>query len=79
MSTVLRRCKPEDAKQTGEICYKAFKAISDAHNFPPDFPSPKVATTLLTDMIEQPNIYGVLAELDGRIVGSNFLDVRSVI
>jgi predicted N-acetyltransferase YhbS len=79
MSMVLRRCDPGDAEQIGEICYKAFKTISEEHNFPPDFPSAEVAISLLSDMIRHPNIYGVVAELDGRVVGSNFVDERSVI
>lgn len=79
MDITLRPGTPEDAKQCGEICYRAFKTISERHNFPPDFPSPEVATTLLAEFLAQPHIYGVVAELDGRVVGSNFIDERSII
>ena len=63
----------------GPICYAAFKAIADQHNFPPDFPSPEIATTLLSELLAHPDVYGIVAELDGRVVGSNFIDERSII
>lgn len=75
----LRPGTAEDAKQCGEICYRAFRTIAEKHNFPPDFPSPELATTLLSEFMVHPHIYGVVAELDGRVVGSNFVDERSVI
>jgi len=79
MSITLRQGTPEDAKQCGTICYNAFKAIAEQHNFPPDFPSSEIATKLLSDFLAHPKIYGVVAELDGQVVGSNFVDERSII
>ena len=35
----LRQSRPEDAQPLGEICYEAFKTISESHGFPPVFPS----------------------------------------
>jgi GNAT superfamily N-acetyltransferase len=61
------------------IAYEAFKAIADAHNYPPDFPSAQVATEVLSMLLAHPAFYSVVAEQDGRIVGSNFLDERSTI
>jgi GNAT superfamily N-acetyltransferase len=75
----LRPGTAEDSKLCGEICYRAFRTISEKHNFPPDFPSPELATTLLAEFLAHPHIYGVVAELDGRVVGSNFIDERSII
>jgi len=75
----LRLGTAEDSKLCGEICYRAFRTISETHNFPPDFPSPELATTLLSEFLVHPHIYGIVAELDGRVVGSNFIDERSVI
>jgi GNAT superfamily N-acetyltransferase len=69
----------DDAKQCGKICYSAFRAIAEEHNFPPDFLSPELTITLLSEFIAHPDIYGVVAELDGRVVGSNFVDERSII
>lgn len=69
----LRTPTIEDADRIGEIIYKAFKTISEVHSFPPDFPSPGPAIGLATMMIERPDVYGVAAEIDGLLVGSNFL------
>jgi predicted N-acetyltransferase YhbS len=75
----LRRANAADAPRLGEICYRAFKAIAEAHNFPPDFPSPDVAAGLLSGHISDERIFGIVAEIDGKIVGSNFLDERNSI
>jgi GNAT superfamily N-acetyltransferase len=69
----LRTGRPEDAEDCGSICYWAFKAMADQHNFPPDFPSPEVAVGLMTSLLSRGDVYSVVAEADGRVVGSNFL------
>src|ERR1051325_6233954 len=79
MDIKLRRGTPADAEISGRICYEASKTISQAHNFPPDFPSADVATGLISRMLGHPGFYSVIAEIDGRVVGSNFLDERNVI
>jgi len=75
----LRPARPEDAPACGRICFEAFRSISSRHNFPGDFPSPEVAVGELSGLLSHPGFYKVVAELDGRVVGSNFLDERSVI
>ena len=77
MQASLRRCQPGDAAAAGDICYRAFKALAEAHNFSPDFPSPDVAAVLLAGLIRHEQFFDVVAEIDGRIVGSNFLDERN--
>ena len=77
MTIVLRPGTAADAAACGPICYNAFKAVCTAHNFPPDFPSSEVASGLLSMLLAHPGFYSVTAELDGRIVGSNFMDERS--
>jgi predicted N-acetyltransferase YhbS len=79
MNATLRPGRPEDANACGTICYEAFKAIANQHNFPPDFPSREVAVELLSMLLSHQGFYAVVAESDGRIVGSNFLDERSTI
>jgi predicted N-acetyltransferase YhbS len=79
MNLTLRPGTPKDAERCGIICYEAFKSISEAHHFPPDFPSTEVAIGLMTWQLEHPGFYSVVAEADGEIVGSNFLDERHVI
>lgn len=73
MDLQLRAGKPEDAEKCGAICFNAFTAIAGAHAFPPDFPSPEVAAGLMSYLLSRENIFSVIAEIDGRIVGSNFL------
>ena len=77
MELKLRSGTPADAEVCGRICYNAFKTISEAHGFVPDFPAPEVAIDVLTRMLANPKFYSVVAEIDGRIVGSNFLDERN--
>src|SRR3954454_13442480 len=79
MDITLRAGKPDDAAICGRICYEAFKEIAERHNFAPDFPSAEVATGLMTWFLAHPGFYSVVAEMNGRVVGSNFLDERNPI
>jgi GNAT superfamily N-acetyltransferase len=76
MGETLRRAVPEDAPEGGRICYEAFASIAGAHNFPKDFESPDVTRGLLRMLIDHPGFYGVVAERDGKLLGSNFMDER---
>jgi len=78
-SILLRAGTPGDAEACGCICYQAFATLATGHGFPPDFPSPEVATEVLTGLLSHPGFYSLVAEIDGEIVGSNFLDERSAI
>ena len=73
MTAILRSPVPDDAPAAGTICFDAFKTIAERHGFPPDFPSPEIAIGLLSHLISRPDIHGVVAESNGRVVGSNFL------
>ncbi len=61
------------------VAFEAFKAISSAHNFPWDFPSPDAAVGLMKTLLSHPRFYSVVAEQDGTVVGSNFVDERGTI
>ena len=76
---VVRTATPEDSLVAGEICFAAFSTISAAHGFPCDLPGPEAAIAVLSMMFSNPGFHCVVAEHDGRIVGSNCLDERSVI
>jgi GNAT superfamily N-acetyltransferase len=76
---VVRTAMPEDSPIAGQICFDAFSEINAAHGFPCDLPGPEAAAGLLSTMFSSPGFYCVVAEHDGRIVGSNCLDERSVI
>lgn len=70
---------PDDATVCGRICYDAFGAISHAHGFPNDYPSVEAATGLVSSLLGHPGFYTVVAEADGSVVGSNFMDERAAI
>ena len=75
----LRPIEPADRDETARIVYEAFAGIHDRHGFARDFPTLEAALQLATGFIAHPSIWGVVAEIDGRIVGSNFLDERGPI
>src|SRR5688572_13205125 len=62
-----------------QIVFEAFADIHDHHRFPRDFPSIEAAQGMIGAWIPHPAVWGVVAELDGRVVGSNFLDERDPI
>jgi len=75
----LRSAEPADASDCAQIVFDAFGAIQDHHRFQRDFPALEAAAALLNVFIPHPMIWGVVAEIDGRLVGSNFLDERGPI
>lgn len=75
----IREATPEDGGVCGQICFDAFSTLNARHGFPCDFPSAEVAQGLITSMFSSPGIYCVVAEVDGRVVGSNCMDERAVI
>jgi predicted N-acetyltransferase YhbS len=77
MTLTIRPVAAADAPECGRIIHDAFAAIADRHNFPRDFPSVEVAAGLARMLISEPGFWGVVAEEDGRIRGSNFVDERS--
>src|SRR6516162_4568145 len=79
MAITIRPALAADAAACGAILYRAFQTLAQSHNFPPDFPSVDVATGLLSMLLASPGFYAVVAEDEGRIVGSNFADQRSQI
>jgi len=68
-----------DAVAAGTICFEAFKSIAGRHAFPPDFPSAEIAIGLLSALLTRSDVYSIVAEGDGRVVGSNFLWENGVI
>ncbi len=72
----LRGIEPGDREVAARITYEAFAGVHDRHRFPRDFPTLDVARELVAAFSTHPSIWGVVAESDGRVVGSNFLDER---
>jgi predicted N-acetyltransferase YhbS len=79
MAPALRPGRLEDAEPAGRICYEAFRAINEAHGFPPDLPTPEVGVWVLTTMLRNPGYHVVVAEDGDRVIGSNAVDLRSEI
>ncbi len=76
---MIRLATPADAAVCGPICYHAFAAISVAHGFPPDVPSPDAGIGIFSTMFGSSGFYCLVAEVEGRVVGSNCLDERALI
>ncbi len=73
----LRAVQPGDGDAMAHILFAAFAAIHDRHRFPRDFPTLDAAAELISGFTSHPRIWGVVAERDGHVIGSNFLDERS--
>jgi predicted N-acetyltransferase YhbS len=78
-AVVIRRGTPDDAAVCGRIGFEAFATLANKHNFPPDFPTPEHAAHVLSMMFSHPSFFCVVAEQDGKIIGSNCLDERTPI
>jgi len=79
MDVTLRRATAADTPECGRILYEAFATLADRHGFPHDFPSIEAATRSMGALVGNPGFHGIVAEVDGRVVGSSFLDERSTI
>jgi GNAT superfamily N-acetyltransferase len=75
----LRAVEPSDVDACARIVFEAFGGIHDHHRFPRDFPVPEAATAMMQGWIPPSEIWGVVAEVDGGVVGCNFLDERDPI
>jgi predicted N-acetyltransferase YhbS len=75
----IRQIEADDVPACGRIVYEAFRSISERHGFQPDFPNADVATGLIGMLFGDPGFYGVVAERNGKVIGSNWLDERCAI
>lgn len=73
MTTQIRAMRQEDVERCGRICHAAFKNIGERHNFRPDFPTPEAAIQLTEGLFASPDVFSVVAERDGEVIGSNHL------
>jgi GNAT superfamily N-acetyltransferase len=79
MDVTVRRAVDADWVDAGRICYEAFASLADRHGFPHDFPTVAAASDPIRWMISHPGFHGVVAERDGRVIGSAFMDERGTI
>jgi predicted N-acetyltransferase YhbS len=73
MRVVLRPATDADATVCGRICYEAFSGVASAHGFSVDWHSEEMAVKVIEARLAHRQTWGVVAEVDGRIVGSAFL------
>lgn len=73
MSLVIRPIEYNDVESCGKIGYEVHKAISSAHGYPSEQPSEVFGIALIKGLLDNPNSWGVLAERQGKILGSIFL------
>jgi len=73
MRVLLRPATSADAAACGRVCYEAFCAVATVHAFPVDWRSEDSAIEVITARLAHRQTYGVVAERDGRIIGSAFL------
>ncbi len=78
-SVRIRRATSADADVCGKICFEAFGNIAAQHNFPPDFTAHQQPIDALAWMFAHPAFFCVVAEQDGKLIGSNCLDERTPI
>jgi predicted N-acetyltransferase YhbS len=78
MSLTLRGGTPADAPECGRIAYEAFRKICSQHNFA-IFRRPTWRPGVMSFLFTHSGFYSAVAEIDRRIVGSNFVDERSEI
>lgn len=69
--------RKEDVNEVGKIIFDAFTSLANKHHFPSDFPTPNAGIDAASYFLSNPGFYSVVAENNGKIVGSNFLDERS--
>jgi predicted N-acetyltransferase YhbS len=76
----LRPGTRDDTAELGRICYEAFRDIATRHGFPPDMPSVEVGTAVVGSMLGSVgSVWSVVAEQDGRPVGSNFVTLEPMV
>src|SRR5437868_11027836 len=73
MSLMIRPIEQNDAESCGKIGYRAHKTISTAHGYPSEQPSEEFGVGLIRRLLGNPNSWGVLAEREGKTLGSIFL------
>ena len=78
-SLKIRPAEMADTEKCGDILYRAFQTIADHHNFPRDCPSVEGGIGLISSLLSNRGFYGIVAERDGQIIGSSFVDQRSSI
>jgi predicted N-acetyltransferase YhbS len=76
---VVRPATPSDGESCGRIFYDAFESIASRHALPVEPGSPEFTHWKVQTMLDHEEIVGLVAERDGRVLGSVFVDERGPI
>jgi predicted N-acetyltransferase YhbS len=76
---LVREATAEDAESCGRIFYEAFESIASRHNFPIEPGAPEFCHYLVGQFLAHDRLVGLVAERDGEVVGSAFVDERGEI
>jgi GNAT superfamily N-acetyltransferase len=75
----VREATPEDSDDCGRIFYDAFESIATRHNLPIEPPSRAFTHFMVEEMLANDGFVGLVADRGGEVVGSAFVDERTVI
>jgi GNAT superfamily N-acetyltransferase len=76
---IVRKATPEDAESCARIFYDAFESIAARHSLPVEPGSREFTRFKVGDMLVSNGFAGLVAERDGELLGSAFVDERAVI
>jgi GNAT superfamily N-acetyltransferase len=76
---IVREAAPEDGDDCGRIFYDAFESIATRHNLPIEPPSREFTRLMVGEMLANDGLVGLVAERGGEVLGSAFVDERTVI
>jgi GNAT superfamily N-acetyltransferase len=75
----VREATAGDAERCAAIVYDAFAAVASRHNLPIEPGSPEFARFKVGEMLSRDGFAGLVAERDGEVLGSTFIDERGAI
>jgi predicted N-acetyltransferase YhbS len=73
MGVIIRPIKQSNTESYGKIGYKTNETISSAHVYPSEQPAEEFSIKLLKKILDNPNLWSILAEREDKILGSIFL------
>jgi GNAT superfamily N-acetyltransferase len=76
---VVREARSDDAEHCGRIFYDAFESIAARHNLPVEPSSRDFTRFMVGEMLANNGLTGLVAERGGNVLGSAFIDERTVI
>jgi GNAT superfamily N-acetyltransferase len=75
----VREATADDAEACAGIFWGAFATLASRHSFPIEPGSPEFSRFTIDRMLATDGITGLVAERDGRVIGSAFVDERGII